>query len=158
MAKEYDSLEIADPHTKQFISSGVDRLVLLNVLHIHLSLLHLLRLLDSRGKDLTGLGISCIQSEPRVPRCDSTRKSIKSKIIWVKQILTRIQHQGPYLGNFHFYPSTEQVPHHLPIPLTTQSSHYWRGGMNWGLLSIWRGYLPPSCLIDPEFSIIPCLS
>lgn len=33
MAKEYDSLEIADPHTKQFISSGVDRLVLLNVLH-----------------------------------------------------------------------------------------------------------------------------
>lgn len=33
MAKEYDSLEITDPNTKQFISSGVDRLVLLNVLH-----------------------------------------------------------------------------------------------------------------------------
>lgn len=44
------------------------------------------------------------------------------------------------------------MPHHLPIPLSVQSSYYCRGGMNWGLLSIWRTYLPPSCHIDPEFS------
>lgn len=102
MVKEYDSLEIADPHTKQFISSVVNRLVLLNVLHTFNPCFIYGELWTPGRKDLTGLGISCIQLEPRVPCRDQE----------VNQIQNRMRKTNPYtdpasgalLGQFSFLP------------------------------------------------------